>query len=105
MAGILFLFKLGLLFIVVNRCRQRRWLIILLAWIAIEIVQVVYIKGARTDFVLFLMATALIYHRMIKHLTMKYLIISGAILLAGFIFLGLYRSYFDIADMRAEFIS
>ena len=102
MMGVLFIFKLGLLFIVVNRYRQRRWRTILLVWIAIEIVQVLYIKGARTDFILFLMGTALIYHRVIKPLTMKFLFISGAMLLIGFLFLGFYRSYFEIADMQAD---
>jgi len=102
MGGILFVFKLGLLFIVVSRCRQKSWLTILLVWIAAEIIQVFIIKGGRTGLILFLMATALIYHRMIKPLTMKFLITSGAMLLAGFIFLGLYRSNFDVVDMQAD---
>ena len=101
LGGILFVFKVALLFIVVSRCRQRHWLTILLVWIAAEIVQTVYIKGGRSGLVLFLMATALLYHRMIKPLSMKFLITSGAMLLTLFIFLGLYRSYFDIADMQA----
>jgi hypothetical protein len=42
---------------------------------------------------------------MIKPLTMKFLITSGAMLLAVFIFLGLYRSYFDVADMQADLSS
>lgn len=102
LGGILFIFKLALLFIVVSRFKQKKWRTILLVWIVAEIIQTVYIKGARTGLVFFFMATALLYHRMIKPLTMKFLITSGAMLLAGFIFLGLYRSYLDIADMRAD---
>jgi len=98
--GILFVFKLALLFIVVNRCRKKKWLIILLVWVAVEIVQTVYIKGTRTGLVLFLMATALLYHRMIKPLSMKFLITLGTSLFIFFIFLGLYRSYFDFASLQ-----
>jgi hypothetical protein len=102
LAGILFVFKLALLFIAVSRCRQKKWFIILLLWIAAEIIQAVYVKGSRTELVLFLMATALFYHRMIRLLTMKFLFISGLILLASFIFLGVYRSYSSVAEMQAH---
>ncbi|MDD4869353.1 MAG: hypothetical protein PHR77_02240 [Kiritimatiellae bacterium] len=102
LAGILFLSKLALLFIVVSRCRQRKWLIVLLLWVTAEIVQAIYIKGGRTGLVLFLMATGLLYHRMIKPLTMKTLMALGTILLTGFIFMGLFRVYFDFAEMRFD---
>jgi hypothetical protein len=98
---ILFIFKLALLFIVVSRCRQRKWLIILLVWISAELVQTFYMKGGRSAMVAFLMATALLYHRMIKPLSMKFLMISGASLLIFFNFLGLYRAYVDFVSLRA----
>lgn len=101
--GILFIFKLALLFIVVSRCKQRQWLTILLLWIVVEIVQTVYIKGPRTGLVLFLMATALLYHRMIKPFTAKFLITSGALLFLFFTFMGLYRGYKDVGSLQADF--
>jgi len=101
LAGILFVFKLALLLIVVMRCRQQKWLIILLVWVAAEIVQTVYVKGARSGLVLFLIATALLYHRMIKPLSMKFLITSGTSLFISFIFFGLYRAYIDFASLQA----
>jgi len=100
--GILFIFKLALLFIVVSRFKQTKWFIILLVWIAAEIIQTFVIKGARTGLVLFLIATALLYHRMIKHLTVRFLIISGATLFVFFIFLGLYRAYSDFASLQSD---
>ena len=100
--GILFVFKLALLFIVVNRCRQKKWLIILLLWIAAEIIHTFILKGARTSLVLFLMATALLYHRMIKPFTMRFLFASGASLFIFFIFIGLYRGYKDFGSLRAD---
>jgi hypothetical protein len=100
--GILFIFKLALLFIVVSRCRGKKWRIILLVWIAAEIFQIVYIKGARTGLVFFLMATALLYHRMIKPLSMKFIITSGTLLFIYFIYLGLYRAYIDFASLQTD---
>ncbi|MFH1935275.1 MAG: hypothetical protein ABIN18_27355 [Pseudomonadota bacterium] len=99
LAGILFVFKLALLFIVVSRCRRKKWRIILLVWIAAEIIQVFIIKGARTELVLLLIATALLYHRMIKPLSMKFLITSGTSLFIFFIFLGIYRAYIDFVSL------
>ena len=100
--GILFLFKLAVLFIVVSRCRQKKWRNILLVWVAAEIIQVLTLQGARTGLVLFLMATALLYHRMIKPLSMKFLITSGSSLFVFFIFLGLYRAYIDFASFQTD---
>ena len=102
LGGILFLFKLALLFIVVSRCRQKRWLVILIVWITAEIIHTFILKGARTGLVLFIMSTALLYHRMIKPLTIKFLITSGASLFLLFIFMGLYRAYIDFSFLRSN---
>jgi hypothetical protein len=100
--GILFVLKLALLFIVVSRCRQKKWLIVLLIWVAAEITHTFILKGDRTGLVLFLMATALLYHRMIKPLTVKFLITSGISIFIFFIFMGLYRGYKDFGSLRAD---
>ena len=100
LAGILFVFKLALLFIVVSKCRQKKWLIILLLWISAEIIHTIYVKGPRSGNVLFLIAVVLFYHRTIKPLSMKFLITSGISLFIFFIFLGLYRSYTDFASLQ-----
>jgi len=102
--GILFISKLALLFIVVNRCRQKRWLFVLLAWIAVEIIQALIIRGARTSLVLFLMAVVLYYHRMIKPFTIKCVILSGLSVFTLFIFLGFYRMYFDLAAFQLDLL-
>ncbi len=93
--GILFLFKMALLYMVVSRCHQKRWLVILFFWIAFEIIQTFFIKGARTGMVMFLMAAALFYHRMINNLSIKFLTSSGILLFLFFILIGLYRAYID----------
>lgn len=102
--GILFVFKLALLFIVVSRCRQRRWLIILLVWIVAEIVHTIILKGSRGNLMSLLLATTLLYHRMIKPLTMRFLVISGISLFIFFIFMGLYRGYKDLGSLRVDLL-
>lgn len=102
LAGILFVFKLALLFIVVSRCRQKRWLIVLLVWIAAEIIETLVIKGARSSLVLLLISAALLYHRMIKPLSVKFLITSGTLLLCFFIFTGIYRASVDFASVQGD---
>jgi len=100
--GILFVFKLALLFIVVSRCRRKKWLIILLIWVAAEIIHTFILKGDRGGLVLFLMATALLYHRMIKPFSMRFLLASGTSLFIFFIFIGLYRGYKDFGSLQAD---
>jgi hypothetical protein len=100
--GVLFIFKLALLGIVVSRCRERRWLVVLLAWVVIEILQPFFIKGARTGMIMFLMATALFYHRLINPLAMRILIPSGILIFVIFIFLGFYRSYLDLGFSQTD---
>lgn len=90
--ALLFLFKLTVLAIVVNRCKQPVWRIILVGWVFAETVQGFYIRGARTGLVLFVMATLLFYHRFVKPLKLKNILVSGVILFSGFLFLGLVRA-------------
>ena len=98
----LFLFKLALLLIVVSRCKEKKWLMILILWTAFEVFQTVYIKGARTGLILFVMAAGLFFHRIIKPLSMKFLTLTGISIFIFFIFLGFYRSYEDLSYMRAN---
>ena len=100
--SILFIFKLALLFLVVSQCRQKKWLIILFAWVTFEIVQAIIVKGPRTDLVLFLMAAILFYHRMIQNFSIKLLIASGASLFILFMVLGIYREYIDVPSLQLD---
>lgn len=104
LAGISTVFKLALLCIVINRCKQRKWLIILFVWIAAEIIQMVAIKGARAGTFIFILAAFLLYHRIVKPFSMGFLISSGFLLFAFFSFQGLYRSFDDISIMQLEYL-
>ena len=103
LAGILTVFKLALLCLVINRCKQKKWFVILILWIAAEIIQMIVIKGARGGTFLFILAAFLLYHRIIKAFSMKFLILSGIVLFASFTFLGLYRAYSDISSLNSDY--
>lgn len=102
LGGILFIFKLALLFIVVSRCKLIKWRIILFGWVLAEIIQAITIKGARTELILFLMATIICYHRLIKPLSINKLVFLGSIIFVGFLYMGVYRSYYDVSEMRID---
>lgn len=100
--GIMLLFKLALLLIVISRFKQKKWMFLLLAWVMAEIVYSIALKGPRTGLVLFLMSTTLFYHRMIKPLSGKFLLVSGSSLFLLFIFIGFWRQYSDFATLKMD---
>ena len=97
--SILFLLKLALLYVVVTRYDSGRWKLILFVWILFEITHAVLLKGARTQIVLFIFATVLFYHRIIKAFNMKILSLGGVIFLVLFVVFGLFRSQQDFDQM------
>lgn len=103
LSAILFIFKLALLFIVVSRCREKKWRNILLIWIIYEVLNTFILKGSRTGLVLFILAATLLYHRMIRPFSMKFLMVSGTFLFIFFLFLGLYRSYINFSTLQSDF--
>lgn len=91
-AGMWFIFKLALLMFVIQHCHKRKWRIILYLWLATEVVFCVQRLGSRTEVVLLLMAAGLLYHRLVKPLTLRFVLITGLLLLTGFFAYGIARS-------------
>ena len=98
--GLLFLFKMAVLYILLSRCKQKKWLLILIAWIFVEILHTFILKGSRTGLVFFLLSAGLLYHRMIRPLSMIFLITSGSMAFLFFIFMGMYRAFIDISSLQ-----
>jgi hypothetical protein len=98
--NILFVFKLALLALVIERSRSQKWLFVLILWVAAEIMLAFFLKGGRSGLVMFLVATAMFYHRMIRPLTGKFLLVSGFLLFAFFLLFGLYRG--DSGPFQAD---
>lgn len=90
--GIFFLTKLALVFIVIQKCRAKSWRLVLLIWIVCEVVFTLELKGGRGELILFLIGAALMYHRLIAPLSLRFLLPAGALVFALFTFMGIYRS-------------
>jgi hypothetical protein len=103
--GILFVFKIALLYCVVRRCHLKKWKLILGFWISYEVAKVVVVMGARTELFLFILAAILFYHRQVKMFSIKYLTVFGTILLLTFLFLGFYRGATDPSTLLTPLLS
>lgn len=100
--GILFLFKLALLFFVISNVKSKPWRYFLVIWITYEIIDAILLKGSRSNLMFFLLGAALLYHRMIKKISVSFLFFSGGLLFVLFIFMGIYRFYNDIDSLQSE---
>jgi hypothetical protein len=96
--GALFLAKLALFLIVVQRCRDKFWLFVLFVGIASEAAYIFQLKGARSELFFLLMGITLMYHRSIAPLSLRFLVPSAALAFALFTFMGIYRGQMDVEE-------
>src|SRR4029079_3661794 len=89
--AILFLLKLGALVWLMSRWRDRRWRGVLFLWLAVEGLSTITKMGGRTWFVMLLLATALLYHRLVRPLSVVRAAILVVVLLGGALVYGLAR--------------
>jgi hypothetical protein len=97
--GTLFIVKLALLYVVIMRCESGRWKLILCVWIFFELIHAILLKGARTQIVLFIFASILFYHRIVKPLNLRIVFLGGVIFLLSFVLFGFFRSQQDLEQM------
>jgi len=67
---------------------------------AFEIVRTVYVRGARTELTLLGITFVLLYHRLVRPLTLKIVLPAVTVLLMGFNFIGLLRAPEYLQMMR-----
>lgn len=97
--GIFFLLKLSLLFLVIQRCQNTRWKVFLVIILVYEIIYTFLLRGPRTNLVLLLLSSAMIYHRLMAPLRLRFIMPMGLIFLILFSFMGFYRSVKgDVSD-------
>src|ERR1051325_6127139 len=75
-----------------------RW--ILFAWLAYEIAYTVITLGSRGRMVLLLLSAGVLYHRLVKPMRWRQLIVAGTILLTGFLILCAVRVVTSKEAMR-----
>ena len=83
--------KLCLLVMFFQRWAQLRYRVLVLAWLALEIVHAVSLMGVRRDVAMLLMAAALLYHRLVRPLAVWQAAATVTALLAGLLVFGFIR--------------
>jgi hypothetical protein len=96
--SIFFLVKLAMLFWLIQKCRVKLWRNVLLIWIAYEIGNAFMLKGARTGMMLFLLGCALMYHRLVAPIRLRFIVPVGLAVLTLFTFMGIYRGLDSLQD-------
>lgn len=91
--SIYILANLALVILIIQRWTQKRWRYLLFLWLGVEIVVALVQMGPRTEVVLILLASVLVYHRLIKPLKVSTIILVGALLLSGTLIYGAVRDY------------
>ena len=89
--NIYFLFKIGVLALIMTQYKHLRWRLVLFAWIAFEVISSIRLMGARTDLALFLLAVVLLYHRLVKPFSLPFIIMFSGLFIAGFMLFGIVR--------------
>ncbi len=91
--GIGLVVKLGLITLLVARWQTLRWRLVLLAWLVFEMVAATLRMSGRTEVVILLLATGLLYHRMVRPWSFTRAALAG---IAG---LGAILAYGAMRDM------
>jgi hypothetical protein len=106
-AGIVFILKQSILLLLLPRWQNKKWRSVLVMWLSVEVLIAVLRKGARTEMILLLLSTALLYHRIVRPLPLLRILLMGGICLGGFLWLGIARniSTNEQAEIIAEVLS
>jgi hypothetical protein len=91
--GINFLLKQALLVLILSRWRYRRWRWLLGGWLAWEVTTASFFWGSRTEIVLLLISTILLYHHMVRSLAIKAAYLVFGAIVTGFILWGIARNF------------
>ena len=83
--------KLGLLVMLFQRWDQRRYRVVIGAWLALEILHAVSLMGVRRDVAMLLMAAVLLYHRLVRPLAAWQAAATVTAMLAGLLVFGFVR--------------
>jgi hypothetical protein len=89
-----------MLFIGMQRWRNWKYRVAIVLFLAFEAGRTIYVGGARTELVLLGITFVLLYHRLVRPLTIKVALPAATILLMAFNFLGLVREPGYMEAMR-----
>jgi hypothetical protein len=76
--------------------QRRRWFVV--AWFVAEAANTVIGGGARTNLMLLVISGTILYHRAVRPIRLRTAALGGALLLIGFLALGVLRAYRQLTD-------
>jgi hypothetical protein len=95
--GIKLVLEIALLIVLFSHYRRYRWIIA--AWLGVIALGTVWQLGQRTGLVLMVLSTALLYHGMVRPISLRRLALVGAFGLMAFVLLGQLRGgTFEVHD-------
>jgi hypothetical protein len=83
----------GLLIILLTRWKRPIYRVVLAGWLAFEVLGAAARLGSRTEAVLLLLSAGLIYHRVVKPLSLAKFVTGGVLLVSGFTLVGEMRNF------------
>jgi hypothetical protein len=103
-AGIQLIAKLGLLIVLFRNFHLRAIRYVFWLWFAVHLISTVTKMGARTELVLFSIASVFLYHRFVTALSMTKAFVIGGSVLVAFLVLGFFRDYWETGDDIGVFL-
>ncbi|MEA2235589.1 MAG: hypothetical protein QOC81_313 [Thermoanaerobaculia bacterium] len=97
----LFVVQLGVIVLLLSHWRKRWCRYALVMWLGSEVVISAIRLGSRGKVVLLLISAGVLYHRLVKRVSFRTLVVSGSLLLAAFMVAGAIRNTRS-GDMRKE---
>lgn len=91
MAGIMVFLKFAVFLLMMRRWHMPEWRFVIFAWIAVEIVYAVTVLGARSNLMFLLGAVLLLFHRVVRPLSLPGAVSVASLLLAAFLAYGYAR--------------
>src|SRR5258708_35845641 len=87
----LFVVQLAVIVLSLAHWRKRWCRYALVIWLGSEVLSTAIRLGSRGRIVLLLLAAGVLYHRLVKRLSFRTLVIAGSLLLSSFLVLGAIR--------------
>ncbi len=100
--GALFVVELGLMILLIAYWRKRWCRYALGLWLVYEILWTFITLGSRGRAVLLLISAGVLYHRLVKPVSFRLVIVAGTLLLAGFLVAGVIRVVSSPEAMRKD---
>ncbi len=95
----LLVLKQALMLAVIQHWRSVKWRVVLIGALLIQVSIVLVRMGSRSDAVLLMVSFVMLYHRFVRALRLKWLIVAGVLMLGGFLVQGYLRGFLTLQEL------